>query len=171
MKGLCVGVITLGFVIISCCPDRGKQDSKINNSAFGIFPKTESGFIIADTIIYDVIIKNPNSDDKWTDECLKNLKKKQFIDQLFESVYNESNIAYDLSSNKIILPAELKSLEKKQEIDRDKIGKIQFAESWLYNDSLMIMSKKVISVSLGIEVFDERGELLGYKHAFKIHFN
>ena len=48
---------------------------------------------------------------------------------------------------------------------------MQFTESWYYSDTLQVLSKKVISVSMGYEILDERGNLIGYKPAFKIYFN
>ena len=156
-------------IVSACCPNTAKDEN--NSLVVNKLPSTETGYVFADTIIYDVIIKNPNSDDTWTELCLKNLKREQFIDKLFESVYTKKATAYDLNNDEIISPDDLRIMEKKKEIDRDRIGKIQFTESWLYNDSLMIMTKKVLAASLGMEVFDEKGDLIGYKHLFKVRFN
>jgi len=164
-------IISCVVMASSCCPEKTKDEVTRQPATDFILQENFSGLMIADTIIYDVIIKNPNPEDKWTEECLRNLKKEQFIDILFESVYEKQAIAYDLFTEKIIAPNKLKQLERKKDYDRHKIGKIQFAESWFYNDSLRLMSKKVISVSLGYEIFDETGNLIGYKPAFKIYLN
>ena len=169
------GVLTLIILCIiialSCCPEKVKEE--VSNQPVDISAVFENlnGILVADTIIYDVIIKNPNPDDKWTDACLKNLNKEQFVNLLFESVYNEQATAYEIFSDKIITPNELRKLEKNKDFDREKIGKIQFTESWFYNDSLRSMSKKIISFSLGYEILDERGNLIGHKPAFKIYLN
>jgi hypothetical protein len=159
------------IVAMSCCPEKAKDDVSIQR----VFKTADYGdhteLMIVDTIIYDVIIKNPNPYDTWTDECLKHLNKEQFVDLLFESVYKNQATAYDVLSQNIITSVQLKKLEHKKDFDRDKIGKIQFTESWFYNDSLRTMSKRVISVSLGYEIFDDKGELIGHKPAFKIFMN
>ncbi len=169
MKRIPFYLTAIIILLSGCCRDKDKQED--NFLSISALPSTESGYVVADTIIYDVIIKNLNSGDKWTEKCLKNLKKEQFIDKLFESVYNEKAVAYDLNSNNIITSDDLKSMEKKKEINRNRIGKIQFTEAWLFNDSLLIFTKKVLSASLGMEVYDEKGELIGYKHIFKLLFN
>jgi hypothetical protein len=156
---------------LSCCPEKTKDDVTGEMSPESIIPENPAGLMVADTIIYDVIIKNPNPDDDWTDKCLRNLKKEQFIDILFESVYKKQATAYDLFTDEIISPDKLKNLERKKEFSRSKIGKMQFTESWYYSDTLQVLSKKVISVSMGYEILDERGNLIGYKPAFKIYFN
>lgn len=156
---------------LSCCPEKTKDDVTGEQSSDFIQPVNPNGLMVADTIIYDVIIKNPNPDDDWTDKCLRNLKKDQFVDILFESVYKKQATAHDLFTDEIISPDKLKNLERKKEFSRSKIGKMQFTESWYYSDSLQRMSKKVISVSLGYEMLDERGNLIGHKPAFKIYFD
>ncbi len=156
---------------LSCCPEKTKDSVDREQSSDLILPENPIGLMVADTIIYDVIIKNPNPDDDWTDKCLRNLKKEQLVDILFESVYKKQATAHDLFTDEIISPVKLKGLERKKEFSRSKIGKMQFTESWYYSDSLQALSKKVISVSLGYEILDERGSLIGYKPAFKIYFN
>ena len=169
------GVFILSFFgiiyALSCCPEKVKDEVHSLSAIESAMHKNFTGVMIVDTIIYDVIIKNPNPFDSWTDECLEHLNKEQFVDILFESVYEENAIAHDIFSENIITPDELKNLERKKNFSRDNIGKIQFTESWFYNDSLRSMSKKVISISLGYEIFDEQGDLIGHKPAFKIYLN
>ena len=54
-----------------------------------------SGIEVADTIIYQVIISNPNPDDTWTTSCLSGLNRKILVDSIFSMVYNGSLIAYN----------------------------------------------------------------------------
>jgi hypothetical protein len=157
------------LMALGCCPEKAKDEVTRQRSSDFILPENTSGIMIADTIVYDVIINNPNPHDTWTEKCLRNLKKEQFVDLLFESVYKNQAIAHDLFTDKIITPEELKDLERRKEFNRNKIGKIQFTESWFYNDSLSLMSKKVISFTLGYEIFDESGNLIGHKPVFKIY--
>ncbi|MFO7656088.1 MAG: hypothetical protein R6W78_03410 [Bacteroidales bacterium] len=169
MRIFFIAAIILSSLV--CCTNKKNEKQTAAFSSVSETTGIVSGSVLADTIIYDVIIKNVNPDDIWTRDCLKGLKREIFIDQLFESVYNGSMSAYAMENNVLITPAELKEMERNKTIERNNIGKIQFTEAWLFNDSLMSMSKKVISVSLGSEVFDNGGELLGYKHVFKLNFN
>ncbi|MBN2214602.1 MAG: hypothetical protein JW723_10180 [Bacteroidales bacterium] len=164
-------IIIFVAMAASCHPEKKKHELPRQSLSEFISSQNISGFLIADTIIYDVIIKNPNPYDKWAEKCLSNLKKEAFIDFLFESIYKKQTTAHDLYTDKIITPDELKSLERNKEFNRNKIGKIQFTESWFYSDSLRSMSKKVISVTLGYEILDDKGELIGHKPAFKIYLN
>jgi hypothetical protein len=159
------------IIAMSCCPEKVKDDVSSRHDFKTAVYGDHTGLMIVDTIIYDVIIKNPNPYDTWTDKCLKHLNKEQFVNILFESVYENQATAYDVLSQNVITSDQLKKLEQKKDFDRDKIGKLQFTESWFYNDSLRTMSKRVISVSLGYEIFDDQGELIGHKPAFKILMN
>jgi len=173
MKQTGVLILITGCLAItmSCCPEKMKDEAAGQPVFESALYENLNGIMIVDTIMYDVLIKNPNPYDDWTEECLRHLNKDRFVDILFESVYQKKATAYDVLSEDIITPDKLKKLEKNKDFDRDKIGKIQFTESWIYNDSLQSMLKKVISVSLGYEVFDDHGDLIGHKPAFKIYLN
>ena len=127
--------------------------------------------IIADTIIYDVIVKNPDPDDKWTEKCLANFDKSRFVNQLFDAVYNKHAIAHDFFSGKKINPGRLKRMEKSEDFSREKIGKIQFSETWYYDSLNLVMEKRIISLVLGYELYGNNGEIIGYKPVFKINLN
>lgn len=164
-------ILTCIFITLSCKQDRIKNERIKQPDNKPVVYENLTGLMIVDTIIYDVLIKNPNPYDTWTDECLKHLNKEAFVNLLFESVYKNQATALDVLSEKVITPEELKKLEKKKDFDRNKIGKLQFTESWFYNDTLRTMSKKVISVALGYETYDDQGNLIGHKPVFKIYLN
>ena len=42
------------------------------------------GVVVADTIIYDVVISNPNPDDPWAVQCLKGLDHDLLISNIFK---------------------------------------------------------------------------------------
>ncbi len=163
-------LIMLCIIAMSCGPEKTKDDDSSQPVFKQALYDNHTGSVIVDTIIYDVLIKNPNPYDTWTDECLKRLNKEAFVNLLFESVYQNQATAFDVFSENVITPEELKKLERKRDFSRDKIGKLQFTESWFYNDSLRTMSKKVISVALGYEVSDDQGNLM-HKPVFKIYMN
>ncbi|MBN2486214.1 MAG: hypothetical protein JXB34_09595 [Bacteroidales bacterium] len=127
--------------------------------------------VIADTITYDVIIKNTVITDPVTDEFLRYLDKTSLIDWIFSSVYSGEIIAYDYFSGAVISTDDLKDIEKSKSFSRESIGKIQFAEAWYYNKEHNIFKKKVISMVLGLEQFNSDGTLRGYKPVFKLYLN
>lgn len=124
--------------------------------------------VIADTIIYDVLITNPNPDDTWTSQCLKNLEREAFIDQVFQAIYDGNLQPFDYYENKPISPRKLKRLEKSEELIRENIGKIQFTERWIYDPDSFFMKKEVISMVLGEHLYSNEGEVRGYKPVFMV---
>lgn len=127
--------------------------------------------LLADTIIYDVIIKNTDPDNKWNEKCIGSLKRDQLIDQLFDAVYNEQADAYNYFSGKKLAPKDLKRLEREKDFKRSKIGKLQFTESWYFDPVNLVMQKKILSVTLGYELPGDDGEIIGYKPVFMINMN
>lgn len=143
-----------------------------------LFVDTDSleNHIIADTIVYDVIIKNSASSADWMNQCqqyseLSHLKKNAFVDSLFAGVYGRRYKIFDLFTGVEISPEELANIEKEDGFSRDAIGKIQFTETWYYDEQIRIFRKKVISMILGVEQIDANGTLKGYKAIFKIYMN
>ena len=55
----------------------------------------QSGVItVADQVIYDLEIINPN--DQWTSECLSSLDHEVLVNFVFEGLYSERFLAYDI---------------------------------------------------------------------------
>lgn len=130
---------------------------------------TSSYISIADTIITDALILNPN-DDEWTDYTLRKLDKKTLVNEIFESVYQEELIPYEFFHNEPLTIDDIKDLEKDPEFSRDKIAKVQFEEAWYYDSANQKMIKKVHSIMLAYEIYNLQGEIKGYKPAFKVYF-
>lgn len=158
------------IICISCCrQDKGNTREKtqiktVENDSLQMY-------MIADTIIYDVIIKNAYPENAWAERCIKNLNRTELVDQLFDAVYNEKAIAYDFFSGKKLKPSDLKKIERDDDFNRAKIGKLQFTERWYYNPSDLVLQKKIISIVLGYELSGNDGQIIGYKPAFKINMN
>ncbi|MBN2350635.1 MAG: hypothetical protein JXJ22_17490 [Bacteroidales bacterium] len=161
---LCIVYVVL---IAACKSNQGEQG--ISEHTKIISPVFTDEQLIADTIIYDVIIKNNDPDDGWQQECLKNLQYKKLIDNLFTAVYENKATAYDFFENSIIEADSMKKLERQKNFNRDLIGKIQFTEKWFYSKDMNYFQKEIISMVLGYETYDDSGALFGYKPAFKIY--
>ncbi len=166
---ICLSLVCLLLGFISCKESRQESSEYIetDKSVSDSLAKN----LIADTIIYEVIIKNPDPDDTWTEKCLAGFDKYRFVDQLFTAIYDEKATACDFFSGKEITPRELKRIEKSKEFSRDKIGKIQFSENWYYDSLNIKMEKRIISLVLGYELYGDNGEIIGYKPVFKINMD
>ncbi|MFC2152747.1 hypothetical protein ACFLSE_09475, partial [Bacteroidota bacterium] len=123
---------------------------------------------LADTIITDVVILNPNNDE-WTEYCLRNLDRKILVDEIFKSVYSGDLIPFEFFYNKPLSISDIKDLEENPEFSREKIAKAQFEEAWYYDPVSQQMTKKVLSIMLAYEIYDLQGEVKGYKPAFKVY--
>jgi hypothetical protein len=127
--------------------------------------------MVADTVIYDVVIKNPSAEDIWTEACLKNLDREGLVNMIFEAIYLAELIPYDHLSNEPLSIRDIENLENDPEFSRKTIGKIQFSEEWYFDRDNLRMEKRVNSMALGYEVFDIAGNLRGYKPAFMVILN
>lgn len=128
-----------------------------------------NGTIIAEPVIYDMVIKNVNPDDEWAEECLMNLDREKLVSIIFDAVYNEQLMPYDYFTDEPIKLSELKTLEK--DYPREIIGKLQFEEEWAFDEASLQLRKKVNSLLLAYELYNSAGEVRGYKPAFYVRLN
>ena len=126
-----------------------------------------TGNMVADTIIYNVVVKNPDLNDQWTSHCLKGTHRMALIDSVFAMLYNNRITAYDYDTGDKLTPKEVQKRENK-EFKRKDIGQIQFAERWFFDSKSSTMQKQVIYMILGYEWFNSDGSLIGYKPVFKV---
>lgn len=157
----------LGLIFLICC-------QKASEKQVATKPEQEyesPANCIADTIIYDVIIRNTNPYDTWMEKSLGKLQHSKLIDSLFSLVYERKIKAYDYFSNEELSPKQVKAMENEAGFTRDRIGKIQFTEAWYFNKGLKKWDKEVISIALGYELYRDSGELRGYKPVFKLYLN
>jgi len=162
IKAKHITIIVMCLVaLLQACNNKAERNTPTTNT---LIPEQ----CIADTIIYSVVIKNPNPLDTWTDECLSQLKRQQLVDQLFDAVYKHKATAYSYTNHRELSIAEIKTMEQSADFSRDKVAKLQFWESWYFDEQLQSMNKKVHAVLLAYEINTEDGELRGYKAAFYI---
>jgi len=130
-----------------------------------------TGEIVADPIIYEVIVKNPDPDDEWGNEKIRKLKTRKIIDRIFDAVYAGNATRYNYHTGEVMSIEDISQLEASDEFDRSLIGKIQFEEDWYFDPDNLAIYKKVKSVLLAYEVYDQFNEVVGYKAAFLVHMN
>jgi hypothetical protein len=122
--------------------------------------------VVADTITYQVVIRNANPEDSWTAQCLGRLDHRLLVDQLFEQVYAGKITAYDHETHEKLTPAQVKKIESGDGFIRDNIGMIQFTEAWYLHQGTA-MTKEVLAMVLGYNYYTPDGMLL-YKALFRV---
>lgn len=128
---------------------------------------TAAGMVVADTIIYDVLIQNPNPEDPWAAQCLEGLNHSLFVDNIFAMVYSGKLTPYNHETREKLTPAQVQKMESAEGFDRDNIGMIQFTEVWHMNPIDGTMTKKVHSMVLGYNYFTPEGERF-HKALFRV---
>ena len=170
----CKILILLLLILISCKNQNNKKDKTIAKKQIeeNVGSKKNNNYtVLADTIIYGVVLKNSNPDDLWTEECLKNVDRKKITEIIFNAIYDGKITAYDYFENTPFTIAEIKNLEKENDFDRDRFAQIQFKEEWLFDEINLKMEKKVTSIILGYELYDSENKVKGYRAAFKVYLN
>ncbi len=140
--------------------------------------------VIADTITYTAIIKNPDKTDTWTEQCLSRLDIKAFSNLIFDEIYAGKLKPYNYQLGYVMTLEEVKEFEK--EYSRSRIGKALFTEEWYFDKKNTQMIKRVNSVMLAYEImgFQEKNPLAeeigiedttqvvtGYKSGIRVYFN
>ncbi|PXX96785.1 hypothetical protein DF185_19260 [Marinifilum breve] len=148
-------LIISGLFLFSC-------QNKPENS-----PTNTEGELLADPIIYEVIVKNPNPDDEWLNECLENTNSSYLIEQVLKEVKAGNLKAYDYYDNHELSISEIKQIIKENDLS-ERTGKIQFEENWYWDKDQLELRKEVKKLMFGFEIFDTTGKLRGYKASFVI---
>lgn len=165
MNKLIIGLF-LPFVcfLLSCMKEN--KTVVVNKTTVSIDSLKLQSF--ADTIVCDMVVKNPDKEDAWLDECLGRFNRNGFIDSVFADIYSKKLIAYSYETRKPLSIREVRRLEEASGYSRDIIGKFQFSEAWYYDNKNHSFVKKVHSIIFGYETYDDRGFVKGYKPLFKI---
>jgi len=109
---------------------------------------------IAESIRYDVVIKNPDSDNEWTETCLKGLDRKKLVDEVYKAIYTGKIKAYDYYTDDPISVKQVKKIEKHAESDGAEVAKVQFLEDWFFDPVTFNFYKKVHFIMLAYEILD-----------------
>jgi hypothetical protein len=151
----------LALLLISCTGNVESDEMTAGGSP-------EGTLLVANQIVYDVVIKNHDPEDLWTEECLSGLKRQELVDFIFSGIYAGRFGVYDIFSGKAIPPRKIMKMEEDGIFKRDQISKIQFVEEWYVDPELYSMTKKVSEVRLGIEHIDGFGVHLGHNPLFRV---
>ncbi len=158
----------LGF---TSCKQANEDQKHTGNKQDQLTISKVNGNLIANPIIYDVIIKNPDPEDTWSTEKLEKLNKETLVDFIFKAVESGKVTAYNYHTDEKMSMKEFYAMKKLEDFDKSKIGEIQFIEDWYFDEANMKMTKIVKSIMLAYEVYDQSGKVRGYKAAFRIDLN
>jgi hypothetical protein len=169
MKNRIFKVLIFAMSVLISCRESTKTVNPLSYA--DNISDTGAGILVAENIIQDIVIKNTDQNDVWAEECLKGMKQGTLVDIAFELAYSGKAVVYDFDTHEKLTTRQLKQLEKKEGFSRDKIGKIQFVESWYLHPDKVTVTKKVSSMVLGYETFDSKGEFRGYLPVFRMILN
>jgi len=162
--------LLLYIFVLGCTPGSNEKYDSFSSTRQKYKPDSLE-LLLASPIIYDVLVKNPDLEDTWTSEKIESFQKDDFVNIVFEAIYNGKVKAYNYHTGDKMTLKEIRTLENSEEFDRSKIGKIQFEEDWYFNEKEFILTKKIKSIILAYEVIDQFGEIRAYKGAFLIPLN
>jgi len=151
-------LIFSGLFLFSCKSDNPQQEL------------VASGKKISDPITYEVVIKNPNPDDDWLEECLANTHTEEFVSDILAAVKNETLPAFDYYDNHQLTTNEIESIISENSLE-DRVGKIQFEEDWYWDKDQLQLKKEVKKIMFGYEIYDSQGKLRGYKASFVVNLS
>ena len=169
MKPITISSLLIVIFILNCTNQRTSDPPSAGSEK--LVTGKLSGLLIANPIIYDVVVKNPDPEDSWAAEQVKEFKRTDLIDMIFQAVEDGKAQAFNYHTGKKMTLNDIKMIENNDEFDRSKIGKIQFIEDWYFDPVNLTMDKKVKSIMLAYEVYDQFGKVRGYKAAFRIDLN
>jgi len=151
-------LIISGLFLFSC-----QQKEKIELAEY-------TGVKIANPIIYEVLVTNPNPEDNWKTECLANTNISELIKDIINAVRNGALPAFDYYDNHQLSIPELEKIISDSDLIH-KTGNIQFEEEWYWDSKKLALNKRVKKMMFGYEVFDTLGKIRGYKASFVVELD
>ncbi len=161
MRKLISLLIFLPYFFVGCSKTDKPKSTNTKQSLSGDIA------VIADTIVYDVILRNIDTSDVWEAECLQYLNQKSLVNYLIDGVYNGKFIAMEFMGDKVLSIDDVKAIEQESGFSRDRVSKVQFRERW-FIDSAGNFQKQIINYTLGIEVYSKQNTFLGHEALFVV---
>jgi len=124
---------------------------------------------VADSIVYDVIVRDIDGEDPWEAERLQTFSQDTFVNYLFQQLYAGKYKAYHFETGKQLSAKEIRAIESQPGYNRSRVSKLQFNEQW-YFDSTGVLNKRVNGITLGLEAYSSQGTFKGHKALFRVKF-
>ncbi|MHC1704001.1 MAG: hypothetical protein AB9846_08835 [Tenuifilaceae bacterium] len=160
-----ISIITICILCGSC-----KNKNRLDNNYTPVETLPNGSILVADSIIYDVVLRDIDHEDPWESERLKSLKLDVFVDNVFDKLYQRELFAYDFYTGKELTLKDIKAIEDREGFSRTKVSKVQFNERWSI-DSLGVLNKKINYMTFGLESYSLQGTFTGHKALFKVYKN
>ncbi|BAX80650.1 hypothetical protein [Labilibaculum antarcticum] len=129
--------------------------------------KEFTGVKIANPIIYEVLVNNPNPEDDWKTECLANTNTFELVNDIVNAARNGDLPAFDYYDNHQLSIPELEKIVSESDLIH-KTGNIQFEEEWYWDSEKLSLTKRVKKMMFGYELYDAVGNIRGYKASFVV---
>jgi len=158
----------LSFLIFNACNQQSSETSENDSTLVKIPPVKTGNFydtdlnasnavIIADSISYDVTIKNPDPQDTWTEEDIGKTDELALANVILNAIYNGRLTAYNYQTEQPMTIDEVKELESRY--PRESVGRMRFTEEWYFDENNLKFGKRVTSIMLAYEHFTTKGEV------------
>jgi hypothetical protein len=168
MKKLIYALITISVILFFGFSCKTKTVKETPESAATPSVAGSDLILIGKEIITEVILKPDTLGDPWEVEKVKNFNGKLLYPGLFENIYNQKVIVYDIYTGKPLTPGDVREIEKEYNADISRIGKLQFLEDWYFNPVTSMIIKKIRSVTFAYSIKRDAGLPSGYKALFKL---
>jgi hypothetical protein len=174
-----VATLLLVMLIMSC-HERGRESKREaasgpESTAVTSIPATDSlpsgAILVASGIVTEVIIKPDPEGDPWETEKVAGYRGADFVDRIFELIYDGTLTAYDYHSGEALSADDVKEIEHDFGDDRSLIGKLSFTEEWYYFPAANSLHKRAKSVTFGYELYNNLGKVYAYRAAFRADLN
>ncbi len=167
--------LIVGMFLVSCSRKKPEQTKKKVQIVYLVKSPDSSAQIVADSIIYSVVVKAPDSTDPWLLQSLQYTKPTKLLDLILHDIYTGKLVAYSYPAwvsfhKKVPIPPDsVRAMVNR--IGEKRIGKIEFVERWFYSPKTHTFYKQVLEMTFGYEIYKKNGQLKGYSPLFKISFN
>ena len=154
------------YAILSC--NNKEQNSGIATLATTSYHFPDSGLVkAADSIQYQVVVKNSDAENTWLTETLSGLDRQMVIAFFMQEAKENRAELYDYFSGTKLSYKDIERIITENG-GLEQIGNFQFKEKWYIDKANHRMIKEVESIVMGFESFDEDGKIKGYKAGFVI---
>ncbi|MDF1550822.1 MAG: hypothetical protein P1P88_23570 [Bacteroidales bacterium] len=116
-----------------------------------------NAIVLADSISYDVTIKNPDPQDTWTEEDIGRMDEAALANIVLNAIYNGRLTAYNYQTESPMSIKEVKAMETKY--PRESVARMRFTEEWYFNENELKFGKRVNAIMIAYEKFNTKGEV------------
>lgn len=161
MRKITLLLSCLTILLVACNSNKSSENTAKTS--------TDESKVLADNLVYGIATRPSENADSSELVQFGDFLQKDLINFIFNEIYSGRLKAYDFFTDKELSIDDVKTIEKAEDFDRKKVGKVQFNEQWLI-DKKGGLIKKVNSMTFGIEHYSEQGTFLNYNALFNVKF-